>query len=492
MGPTNRSALALRAIGLIVTAAGVAVAGEPEPPPAASDEGGKPPPWWNQSPPPASPRPSYTALGFDEDWSFLSDPKLRGDYLDRLKYLGLGLPGWYLTLGGFVRLRYELAPGFPPTTPYDRHGYFLQRYLAQGDLHLSRFVRVFVQLKSALENGRDGGPLPIDVDQLDLAQGFVELSLPMARLKLTLRGGRQELSYGSQRLLDIREGPNNPQSFDGLIVRLSGAALRIDLLMMRTVADRFGVFDDGDVRGQWLWGAYGSFGPVLGGLHLDTYYLGFRRLDAQYARGSGDELRHTLGLRLYGQWRRLEYDGEVMVQLGRFARDAIAAWDLSLLVRRPFTLGPVQWVMALAGDVASGDQAPAAATSPRALGTFSTLFARGSYFTEAGYLMYANTANLHPGVELHLPRSVALTVDVVLAWRSSTRDTIYGPSLQPVVTPVGGARYIGTLPTVAAWWNIDRHLSLAVNYSHLFDGPFLRDSGIRDFSFFAFWVTYLF
>ena len=88
MAPTNRSALALRAIGLVLTAAGVAVAGEPEPPPAASDEGGKPPPWWNQSPPPTSPRPSYTALGFDEDWSFLGDPKLRGDYLDRLKYLG--------------------------------------------------------------------------------------------------------------------------------------------------------------------------------------------------------------------------------------------------------------------------------------------------------------------------------------------------------------------------------------------------------------------
>ncbi len=479
-----RACVALLVVGLL---AGLAVADEDKPP-ADSDEGGTPPPWWNQSPPPKAPRPSYTALGFDEDWSFLRDPRLRTDYLDRLKYFGLGRPGWYLTLGGFVRFRYELAPGFPLDTPYDPNGYFLQRYLALADLHLSRFVRVFVQLKSALENGRRGGPLPIDVDQLDLSQGFVELSLPIAGLTLTLRGGRQELSYGSRRLFDIREGPNNPQSFDGLIARLRGDKLRIDLLMMRLVADRFGVFDDGDVPGQWLWGAYGSFGPLRGGLQVDAYYLGFRRLDAEYAKGSGDELRHTVGLRLFGQWRQLEYDGELMVQFGSFAGGAIRASDLSLLLRRPFTLGAVQLVTVLAGDVASGDSSP----NVRELGTFSTLFACGSYFTEAGYFLYANTTNVRPGVELHLPRSVVLVVEVALLWRSSTTDTLYTPALQPLVAPVGSARYIGTLPTVEAWWNVDRHLSLVVNYSHLFDGPFLRDSGVRDFSFFALWATYLF
>ena len=114
------------------------------------------------------------------------------------------------------------------------------------------------------------------------------------------------------------------------------------------------------------------------------------------------------------------------------------------------------------------------------------------YFTEAGYFLYANTTNLRPGLELHLPRSVVLTANVALLWRTSTEDSLYGPALQPFVAPVGSRRYIGTMPTVEAWWNVDRHLSLVVNYSHLFDGPFLRDSGVRDLSFFALWATYLF
>ena len=46
--------------------------------------------------------------------------------------------------------------------PQDDHGVFLQRYVLFGDLHLGPRVRVFGELYSALESGREGPSNPID------------------------------------------------------------------------------------------------------------------------------------------------------------------------------------------------------------------------------------------------------------------------------------------------------------------------------------------
>ena len=52
-------------------------------------------------------RPAYQLLRYDEDWSALSNAAQRSDWLDSLKYISLGHPGWYLTLGGELREKFE-------------------------------------------------------------------------------------------------------------------------------------------------------------------------------------------------------------------------------------------------------------------------------------------------------------------------------------------------------------------------------------------------
>ena len=53
----------------------------------------------------ASPDRSYRLLSEDEDWSFLSNPALRQDFWDPIKYIPLrkGANDWYLTIGGEAR-----------------------------------------------------------------------------------------------------------------------------------------------------------------------------------------------------------------------------------------------------------------------------------------------------------------------------------------------------------------------------------------------------
>jgi hypothetical protein len=60
-------------------------------------------------------------------------------------------------------------------------------------------------------------PSVVEENPLDLHQAFVEAKWnTSSQTILTTRIGRQELSYGSQRLVAVREAPNNRMAFDAL------------------------------------------------------------------------------------------------------------------------------------------------------------------------------------------------------------------------------------------------------------------------------------
>jgi hypothetical protein len=102
-------------------------------------------------PTPAPTPPPYQQQRYDEDWSYLKDSK-RSDALDRLKYIPLNDRGWYVSLGGEVRWRYEYFSEFAfGAGTQDPNGYWLQRYLLHADWHLGKRVRVFTQLQSGIE-----------------------------------------------------------------------------------------------------------------------------------------------------------------------------------------------------------------------------------------------------------------------------------------------------------------------------------------------------
>jgi Alginate export len=115
----------------------------------------------------------------------------------------------YLTLGG-IRERFEYWNnenfGVVPGT-VGEDAYWLERIMLHLDLRIGPYLRLFVQGKSNLEQGRKDGPRPmIDVDQIDLHQAFVDINIPISSDGwFTLRAGRQELGYGIGRHIDPRE-----------------------------------------------------------------------------------------------------------------------------------------------------------------------------------------------------------------------------------------------------------------------------------------------
>ena len=163
-------------------------------------------------------RPPYEAIRADEDWSVLRNPALREDVWDRLKYVELPRPEWFLTLAGEARARYELLdyPRFGYGPP-DRNGYLLQRYLVSTDWHFGGHLRVFGELQSGLAHGRVGPLVPTFINRLDLHQAFIDyLPVKGTRHPLRIRVGRQEMALGAGRLISSGEGLNVRRSFDGV------------------------------------------------------------------------------------------------------------------------------------------------------------------------------------------------------------------------------------------------------------------------------------
>ena len=92
-------------------------------------------------------------------------------------------------------------------------------------------LRVFSQVLSPNELGRRGGLRPqIDRDIFAVYQAFTELTAPLGSWQAALRVGRQEFLCGSERLLSMREAPNNRQSFDAARRTLMRPGWRLDLL----------------------------------------------------------------------------------------------------------------------------------------------------------------------------------------------------------------------------------------------------------------------
>src|SRR5690606_35153931 len=99
-----------------------------------------------------------------------------------------------------------------------------------------------------------------DEDQLNVQNLFVDV-VPFSRTGRTLmvRLGRQELRYGSGRLVDVRDGPNLRLYFDGAKAAYASPRLRVDAFVMAGGRLQTGIFDNTSTRKPNLWGIYSTY-----------------------------------------------------------------------------------------------------------------------------------------------------------------------------------------------------------------------------------------
>src|SRR5260370_21285698 len=196
----------------------------------------------------------------DEDWSLLANPANRQDFWDPVKYIRLrsGRNDWFMTISGEAREVWEqIGNDYWGQSPY-WNSYLNERYMLGFDIHYGKHVRTFVDLKSDINSFRGGGPRPIDEKKLDFQAAFLQVGTGEGSNFIELRVGRQELEYGSGRLIDIREGPNVRLSFDGFLVKSKVNEWLVDGFAMRPDLDKPGFFDNVPNHQVGFWGIYAT------------------------------------------------------------------------------------------------------------------------------------------------------------------------------------------------------------------------------------------
>lgn len=410
--------------------------------------------------------PTLSITRYDEDWSDLADAEKRAHHwTGPFKYIPLGDDAW-LSTGTELRLRSESLSGNQWGASPDQT-YLWARALPYADLHVGHGdvqARAFVQPMASFATGVIPSASAIDQSRLDLLQAFAEVDLG----PVTLRGGRQMVSLGTERLVGTRYGPNTPLAFDGARAVVHVGQASVSLLSLRPVQPGLRDFDDRTSPTRALWGAYG----VLPG--WDVYYLAYRNRNARFGGIMGEELRHSIGLRSHGARGRLHWNVEGIAQFGHFAGQSIGAWTLGSEIGLSFPAAPGTPDFTLRANVISGDSH----AGDGHLGTFNALFPKGKYFGELSPVGPANIVNLNPRLSAQLSRKVSASLAAMAFWRYARGDGVYDIPGNLIRAPgTGHSRFIGGGGEAVVAWQASAELELSTSFSVFAPGAFLRETG---------------
>lgn len=420
--------------------------------------------------------PSFKSLRYEEDYAdFLIDSS--SNWYRKTKHQAvLRTTSAYVSFGGDIRYQYFRFKNEDwGEAPKDKDGYILTRYLAHVDFHVGRDFRAFVQLQSSLANGKETTPSPVEENQLNLHQAFIDaVPYRTASQVITARIGRQELLYGSQRLVSVREGPNNRQSFDAIKVMYEGVNWTSDFFFSYTVPAQGGIFGDGITKSTQFWGSYAVINRVPIVQNIDIYYFGIQKRQATFNDGKARELRHSFGSRIWNSKSNFRYDMEGVYQFGQFGDKQIDAWTLSLNTGYRFTQLNFRPEIGLKTEVISGD----GVLDDNRLQTFNPLFPRGGYFGLASIIGPANLVDIHPSLSLIVTPKLALNVDYDVFWRYSSQDAIYAPNVAIIYSGEGvRAKFIGNQLSTDLVYRPTQFLYFRGEFTWFKAGSFLKAVG---------------
>lgn len=407
--------------------------------------------------------PPFRLLRSDEDYSFLKDSPPADRFWEKLKWIPAGKKNAF-TVGGESRTQFQVLKNENWTQGSDDVVLF-QRFMLHIDGHFGSGIRLFGQLKSGFAWGRNPPVASLDQDKLDVHQLFAGIRTGRHS---TVEIGRRELRYGARRLIDVREGTNVRQSFDGVRWIWQKEMRRFDLFFYAYNPVRTGVFDNKFDTGQLLWGGYFVWNKTA--TNFDFYYLGAASKNPRFEEGSAPETRHSFGTRHWGDRDIFSYNNEAVFQTGAFGGGRIVAWTLSaeLNLRLPGKMKPTPGLKA---EIISGDKVPGDGD----LNTFNPLYPRGGYFGLLAVIGPANLMDIHPSIEFSLVKRWSLNLDWDFFWRHRRNDGLYFPSGRLQIPGNGvGERFVGQQPGAQLSFSTNRFLELEATFFYFQPGGFLR------------------
>jgi hypothetical protein len=432
-------------------------------------------------------------------------------------------PAWAKwDIGGSVRLRYEIKEGAGFTasgsgTDFRRNlaagqdninSYFMDRVRARIG-YSDKWWGVMVEGRSSSTTGDDRNPNAESDGIVDLHQAYVTLGNPKES-PISLKVGRQELSYGEERLIGAFDWNNIGRVFDAAKATWKTANFSADFFTSRVVLpndNHFNMPNDYD----YFSGVYATT-KVIPKNTTEVYFLSrnvsagsLKEITTTTPTGSaGPRDIYSLGFRMksnpgeFGPW---DYCVEAIGQFGHY-NDSVATGPTKSLQQQAYAFilqGGYTWKdapgkprLGLEYSHASGDSNP----GDNKHETFENLFPTNHKFY--GYMDLVSLQNIH---DVRLVYSMKPTTKTSVSleghafWLADTHDSFYN---------VAGARRGGTGATTGSTYGINsnygsyvgseldliggytptKYLAIEAGYGHFFRGDYIRESlskvGTRD------------
>lgn len=415
---------------------------------------------------------SFKLMRYDENYEYLKDSSR--NFYEQVKYIQLSAEGTsWLSFGGEARYEYvDFNNEDWGRLNIGHNNFLLQRYDLHADIHLNKRLRVFAQLRSAIQDGRINGSRPIDEDHLNVQNLFLDAVVYQKEDKaITMRLGRQEIDYGSGRLISVREGPNARLYFTGGKIMYTSSRLSVDAFAMIADTTHTGIFDNKSSGQINLWGSYAKYIIPHSG-NLDLYYIGIKRDISVFEEGAAKEVRHTIGARLWKYGGGFIYNLEAAYQFGSFGNGNISAWTGSIDLGYSFENIKFKPTINLRNDYISGDKKAGDGT----LQTFNPIYPKGGYFGFSPQIGPVNLIDIHPYGTLDLLPQLKMQVDVVFNWRYSLNDGVYRPSGGfNLAGSASDKRYIGTAYLANFSYSVNKFTSLVTGIQYFKTGDFIND-----------------
>ena len=429
----------------------------------------------------AQQNPVFQKLRYDDDVTYLKDSAR--NWYEKIKYIPLGKNDkYYANIGGEAKLQYTYTVNDKWGDDSDEgDGYLLSRYLLHADVHLGIF-RTFVELQSSLANSKTD-PSPVDENQLDFHQFFLDIDfIKKENQQLTLRSGRQEMLYGSQRLIAVREGPNSRLAFDAVKLFYKNNNWQTDAFYTHPIANKPGTFNDPFNENAQFWGSYTVIHKVPFIQNIDFYYLGLWKSRTVFDDVTGEENRESIGTRIWKNKGNWKYDIEGLYQFGNINAKTISAWTLSSFACYTFENVKFSPEIGLKTEIISGDKN----TGDNRLETFNPLYPRGAYFGLVALIGPSNLIDIHPSINFTLTDKLGLGFDYDIFWRQTISDGLYAPNMQLLYSGENTTeRFIGSQLISNLEYTANDFLSLTLETGWFNAGSFLKEVGTGKDYFYA-------
>ncbi len=351
-----------------------------------------------------------------------------------------------LRFGGELRTRAEANSGAGFRSNDDE--FVLTRIRLNVHFVPADWFQVYAQAQDARVFWSNRRPTPTSYqDTVDLRQVYLELGNP-ERGRVSLRAGRQEITYGDQRIVGYNGWRNTAQSFDAVRLRLRLGRDSLDIFAAAILETRSAAFNH-RVPGNNFFGAYASLQSLLPDATLEPYL---------FWRHAGMDVKIP-GLRWVGKLPQdFDYSMEVAGQTGTL--DGWGGhWQLGRAL--PTVKGKPHLIAEY--NHASRDFTPPYPSQHDRYGL-------------ADQIGWHNLNHLRAGAEWRLaPRWQAIT-NFHSYWLADPRGGLYmsnGTLLARSATGTAGAR-VGAEGDFSILFTVDKHLQAGAGAARLFPGQFLK------------------